>query len=218
MSIPVGEVVNLHQGHAPVPGCTVSDMLAEGAAASVTCFSLAEHTDISAESYPQDTLYLGLSGEVEVTMPDGAAPRLREDDVLLVPHDVAAGFDAHQNAVYAEVRSASPLTLGPDLVPGQAFRLTELAPYRPGQIVNRDVAKSDGLKLMVMAFDQGCALSPHRAPGQAVVFALDGEATIGYEGEEHRIRAGEQFSFAKGGLHSVTARTPFTMALLLMLQ
>lgn len=216
MGIPTGEVINLHQAHGPVAGCTVSDQLMEGGV-EATCFSLAEGTDISPESYPQDALYLGLGGEAVALLGDNAKPRLREGDVLLVPAESPVGFEAAQNAVYVEVRSPEALTLGPGLEAGQAYCLKELAPYQTGQIVNRDIAKSASLKLMVMAFDPGCGLSPHRAPGQAIVFALDGEATIGYEGQEFRLRAGEQFSFAQGGLHSVTADGRFTMALMLAL-
>ena len=50
------------------------------------------------------------------------------------------------------------------------------------------------------------------------VFALDGEAVIGYEGAERPISAGECFHFAKGGLHSVKATRRFKMALLLTLE
>lgn len=54
--------------------------------------------------------------------------------------------------------------------------------------------------------------------GEAIIFALDGEGVIGYEGEEHPIKAGENFRFAKGGLHSVKATRKFKMALLLTLE
>ena len=47
--------------------------------------------------------------------------------------------------------------------------------------------------------------------------ALDGSATIIYEGVAHEIHAGEQFCFAKGGLHAVNATEKFKMALLLTL-
>ena len=46
---------------------------------------------------------------------------------------------------------------------------------------------------------------------------LDGWA-IGYEGQDYPIGAGENFRFAKGGLHSVTANGKFKMALLLTLK
>lgn len=57
----------------------------------------------------------------------------------------------------------------------------------------------------------------HKAPGDALIFALDGGATIGYEGAEFHIKSGEQFHFAKGGLHSVQTSERFKMALLLVL-
>ena len=38
-----------------------------------------------------------------------------------------------------------------------------------------------------------------------------------YEGKEYPIKAGENFSFAKGGMHSVKATKQFKMALLLTL-
>ncbi len=100
---------------------------------------------------------------------------------------------------------------------GEIFRLAELVPYAEGKIVNMDVVHNDKMKFVVMAFDAGTGLSEHAAPGEAIIFALDGEGVIGYEGKEHPIKAGENFRFAKGGLHSVKAPKQFKMALLLTL-
>ena len=47
-------------------------------------------------------------------------------------------------------------------------------------------------------------LQPHRATGNAIIFALEGKAVIGYEGKDYPIEAGENFRFEKNGLHSVT--------------
>ena len=46
-------------------------------------------------------------------------------------------------------------------------------------------------------------------------YGLASFRVIGYGGEEHVIRAGENFRFAKGDLHSVRAEKRFKMALLL---
>ena len=54
--------------------------------------------------------------------------------------------------------------------------------------------------------------------GEALVMALDGEAVIGYEGQEQVIHAGETFKFDKFGKHSVSATKQFKMALLLVLE
>ena len=101
---------------------------------------------------------------------------------------------------------------------GQVFKLAELLPYQDGQIVNMDIVHNDKMKFVVMAFDEGTGLSEHAAPGEAIIFALDGEGVIGYEDEEYPIKAGENFHFAKGGMHSVKANKKFKMALLLTLE
>ena len=48
--------------------------------------------------------------------------------------------------------------------------------------------------------------------------AREGKATIGYEGKDYVINAGENFRFEKNGLHSVTADEKFKMALLLVIE
>ena len=101
---------------------------------------------------------------------------------------------------------------------GEVFQLKELVPYGAGEIVNRDVMHNAKMKFVLMAFDEGTGLSEHAAPGEAIVFALEGKATINYEGTDHTIHAGEQFHFAKGGRHSVKAEGRFKMALLLTLE
>ena len=101
---------------------------------------------------------------------------------------------------------------------GEVFKLAELVPYQDGKIVNMDVVHNGNMKFVVMAFDEGTGLSEHAAPGEAIIFALDGEGVIGYEGTDHPIQAGENFHFAKAGLHSVKATKKFKMALLLTLE
>lgn len=80
------------------------------------------------------------------------------------------------------------------------------------------VGKCPTMKYVLMSFDEGTGLTPHRAPGNAIVFALEGKAVIGYEGKDYTISEGECFRFEKNGLHSVTADGKFKMALLLVLE
>ena len=71
---------------------------------------------------------------------------------------------------------------------------------------------------MLMAFDEGTGLDPHRAPGDALLTVLEGKAVIVYEGMEYPMQAGESFRFDKNGLHSVRADGRFKMSLLLVLE
>ena len=123
-----------------------------------------------------------------------------------------------QGAVYTEVSIRRRDIMNEAIKAGEVFRLAEIVPYQDGKIVNMDVVHNDKMKFVIMAFDAGTELSEHAAPGEALIFVLDGEGVIGYEGKEHPIKAGENFRFAKAGIHSVKAAKRFKMALLLTLE
>ena len=101
---------------------------------------------------------------------------------------------------------------------GEVMKLKDLISYEEGSISNLDVVSNDTIKFDLMAFDEGTGLTPHRAPGNAIIFALEGKATIGYEGKDYKLSEGENFRFDKNGLHSVTADGKFKMGLLLVLE
>lgn len=88
--------------------------------------------------------------------------------------------------------------------------------YYSSNIVSMDLVDNKKTKFVLMSFDAGTELQPHAAPGEAIVFGLDGEAIIGYEGKEYRIHEGENFKFDKDGRHYVKAVGKFKMALLLI--
>ena len=98
------------------------------------------------------------------------------------------------------------------------MKLKDLISYETGSISNLDVVSNPTMKFVLMAFNEGTGLQPHRAPGNAIIFALEGKAVIGYEGKNYTISAGENFRFEKDGLHSVTADGKFKMGLLLVLE
>ena len=98
------------------------------------------------------------------------------------------------------------------------YDCTTLYLIAEGSIANLDLAHTDNMKFVLMAFDEGTGLTPHRAPGNAILTALEGKAIIGYEGKDYELNAGESFRFDKNGLHSVTAQGKFKMSLLLVLE
>lgn len=213
----VGEVFSITKDNEPVTGCTVSRNIAQGQT-DINYFSLAKNTDISAEIYPYYKLLLVDSGRLEVYGTDMMQQRLRSGDAILTQACVPVGMRTSEAAVYTEISVGKESVMNEAIRAGEAFKLADLIPYQEGKIINMDVVHNDKMKYVVMAFDEGTGLSEHAAPGEALVFALDGEAVIGYEGTDHRIRAGETFHFAKGGLHSVKADHRFKMALLLTLE
>lgn len=217
----MAQVFSIAADRPPRSGMTISTVSGLRAKAEVVYFSLGAGTDISAETYPSPKLYIGAAGMTVFEL-GGKEHRkkaeVRSGELLIVPAGTLCGMAAADGSVYTEIIPGEELTMNQAVKAGEVFQLAELVAYEPGSIVNMDVASNEAMKFVIMAFDEGTGLSPHSAPGDALVFALEGKAVISYEGQDHPIRAGENFRFAKGGLHSVTADGRFKMALLLTLK
>ena len=213
----VGDVFSIAADNPPVSGCTISKSVHSGIN-DIIYFSLAKNTDISAEIFPHHKLLIVADGSMEVYGKDGVMQKLHTGECMITPTDIPVGMRTSESTVYTEITIRRNDTMNEAIKAGEVFRLAELVPYVDGKIVNMDVVHNDKMKFVVMAFDEGTGLSEHAAPGEALIFALDGEGVIGYEGKEHPIRAGENFHFAKAGLHSVKATKKFKMALLLTLE
>lgn len=217
-----GRVFSIAEEHPPVKGCTMSEMLGQEDGRHITVFSLADGTSISAESYPHPTLYIMNSGEMDMyeQITAGTTWRLQAGDIIITPPDIPVGIRNVKNAIYTEVsldKTKEDKMNG--VKSAEVFALKDLVPYQNGKIINRDIIDNDHLKFVVMSFDKGTGLPEHAAPGEAIIFALDGEGIIGYEGKEYELKAGQNFKFDKGGAHYVkAAKGQFKMALLLTLQ
>ena len=215
MNEPSGCVFSIARENPPVAGCTVSKAVWASHANSLSYFSLAAHTDISAELYDYHRIQLVICGEAIVT---GAIDgRLASGDAIVTPTNEPVGIRTKEGAIYIELSLGKDTFMNPIINAGEPFALKELLPYQDGRIVNMDIAHNDAMKFVLMSFDAGTGLSEHAAPGEALVFALDGEATVSYEGKDHRLHAGETFKFDTGGRHAIYAENRFKMALLLTL-
>lgn len=217
MAIEAGQVFSIAADNQPVPGGTISKALLEGADGAVIVFSMAAGTEISSENYQTKKLYWVLDGAMEVMIQGKTSRPLTKNEALWTPVNVPVGTSTSNGAVYLEIAPERIENMN-ELKAGEIFELASLVPYQEGAIINRDVLKTPGMKFAVMSFDDNTGLSEHAAPGNALVFALEGEATITYEGVPHVIHAGEQMLFAKNGRHAIQANGKFKMALLISLE
>ena len=165
------------------------------------------------------SVYIGAKGNGDFILgAEQKKGRLTPGDVLIVPGGTLCGVQSDTGAVYTEIIIKKEIPMNNIIKSGEVFKLKDLIQYEEGSISNLDVVSNNTMKFVLMAFDEGTGLQPHRAPGNAIIFALEGQATIGYEGKDYTISAGENFRFDKEGLHSVTANGKFKMALLLVLE
>lgn len=201
------------------PEMTVSRPAQLGGRTGVSWFSLGAGTSITAESYDSPVFYLGAEGRGVFRLgSEGRAVPLGADEALLVPAGTLCGVETVEGIIYTEIIPEKEFIMNSIVKSGEAFALKDFISYEEGSIANLDVAHTDNMKFVLMAFDEGTGLTPHRAPGNAILTALEGKAIIGYEGKDYELNAGESFRFDKNGLHSVTAQGKFKMSLLLVLE
>ncbi len=212
-----GRIIDYAKENVPVTGCTISKQLYHEKERGISVFSLDRKTSISAESYQYHKFLMVQAGDLEVFTSNGLRRELGVRECLLTPLDVPVGMCSDEGCTYIEIEFRKDDKMNELLKAGEVFRMAELLPYQEGSIVNMDLVSNPQMKFVLMSFDAGTGLSEHAAPGEALVFALEGEATIGYEGKEYVIHAGETFKFDKMGKHSVQANKQFKMALMLVL-
>lgn len=208
-------VVSLLKEHPMIDGLTISTKLFP--LNHIQCFTLGKHTDISQESYPTRHLFYVLNGSGEILV-NQESICVSKEDIICVKENQLCGTKTNDGMMYVEIILEEENKMNEMIQSGTVFKLADMLPYQKDSIVNADIVSNEKMKFVVMAFDAGTGLSPHAAPGNAIVFALEGNAIIGYEGKEYEIHAGEQFRFDKGGMHSVTAKGKFKMALLLVFE
>lgn len=193
-------------------GHTLSLSLSKSDDINIYLFGLAKGTDISEELYDNMSLYINLDGSIRI----GDHKLLKDQAVFsgdLNSYAIYADEDSYLLEISYNKKEDKMLKLENM---GQIFSLKDVITYLDGGISNYDVFSRDDLKIVLMAFDAGEGLTPHTAPGDALIFALEGEADMEVGDETHRIKAGEQIVFPKGVRHNVTAVTKFKMALILV--
>lgn len=214
----IGYLNNLYIEHKPKDDITISSIIFRKENNSCIYFSLGKNTNISKESYINPTFYLNIGGSLIL--------ETNYNDIVLNPFDlfynkenINIGEMTFDGTGYMEIQfEKENLIMNKKIEAGKVIHLKELLDYEEDSIANLDLASNDKMKFVLMAFDKGHALSPHRAPGEAIIFVLEGNGIISYEGKDYEVKEGDQFHFAKNGLHAVKTLSKFKMALLLTLE
>ncbi len=82
-------------------------------------------------------------------------------------------------------------------------------------IVSRTFYKSAGMKAIMFGFDSGQELSEHTSSQAAVIQIVKGDATVTLGGDRHEVSAGAWLHMPPRLKHSVYAKTPLIMLLLM---
>ena len=103
-----------------------------------------------------------------------------------------------------------------ELAASQVFELGKLVDYQSGAIVSRTLIDRQAGTVTLFSFDKGQGLSEHKAPFEAMVVAVDGQALITISGREYRLVAGETIVMPADEPHSLRAIQRFKMLLIMI--
>jgi quercetin dioxygenase-like cupin family protein len=98
----------------------------------------------------------------------------------------------------------------------KVLELSNLVDYQEGSVVSRTIIDKPSGTLTLFAFAQGQGLSEHKAPFDAVVNVLDGEAEITISGKAFRLKTGEAMIMPANQPHALKAIKQFKMMLVMI--
>jgi quercetin dioxygenase-like cupin family protein len=98
----------------------------------------------------------------------------------------------------------------------QVMSLASMVDYQTGSVVSRTLIDKQAGTVTLFAFDEGQGLSEHKAPFDAMVDIIDGQAVITISGKEYHMTVGEMIIMPANELHALKAVHKFKMLLVMI--
>ncbi|MHB1127020.1 MAG: cupin domain-containing protein [Bacillota bacterium] len=98
----------------------------------------------------------------------------------------------------------------------KALELSQLVNYQEGQVVSRTLAQNDAMNMTLFAFAAGEGLSAHTAPGDALVYIMDGQAEVTIGEDKLTVGKGQVVVMPARVPHALDARENFKMLLVVV--
>jgi len=98
-------------------------------------------------------------------------------------------------------------------IAAKASNLSGLVDYQEGLVVSRTIIDKKTGTVTLFAFDENQGLSEHRAPYDAMVYVLEGEADVTVSGKPLKLKQGEIIIIPANEPHALNAKTKFKMLL-----
>lgn len=96
------------------------------------------------------------------------------------------------------------------------YELANLVEYQAGSVVSREIIQKLAGTITVFAFDKGQGLSEHKAPFDAFVYILDGNAEVTINNKLYMVKKGEMIILPVNEMHALKALDRFKMALIMI--
>jgi len=95
----------------------------------------------------------------------------------------------------------------------QILYIAEMVNYQEGSVVSRQITKEEAGNVTLFAFDKDQGLSEHKAPYDALVHILEGEAEVTISGTPYQLKASDAIIMPANEPHALKAIQKFKMLL-----
>jgi quercetin dioxygenase-like cupin family protein len=99
---------------------------------------------------------------------------------------------------------------------GRVFKMVDMVGYQAGSVVSRTLIDKTSGTVTLFAFGEGQGLSEHTAPFDAMVYLLDGEASVTIAGKDFSLGEGDMIIMPANKPHALKAVKQFKMALVMI--
>ena len=209
-NISKGKILTLEEVIPIKDNQTISKKLVDLYNLHILLMSLDQNTSISPEFYAEERLYFVLKGELKFNN-----ERLINNELILFEKNKLFDIETREKSIFLEISINLEEEEMKNIDKVKKIKLVDYLDYVDGGIANIDLVSKDKFKVVLLAFDAGEGLKPHKAPGDALVVALEGKAKLLVGDKEVEIESGEQIVFPENVIHNVTAITKFKMMLIL---
>ena len=189
---------------------TISKKLVDLYDLHILLMSLDQDTGISPEFYAEERIYFVLKGEVNFNN-----EKLINNELIFFEKNKLFDIQTNKKSIFLEIAVKLEEEEMKNIDKGKKIKLIDYLDYVDGAITNVDLVSKDEFRVVMMAFDAKEGLKAHKAPGDALVIALEGKAKLLVGDKEVEIESGEQLVFPANVIHNVTAITRFKMLLIL---
>ena len=94
--------------------------------------------------------------------------------------------------------------------------MADLIAYQKGSVVSRAIVDMRSGTVTLFAFDKGEGLSEHKAPFDALVYVVDGQAGVTIAGKSFVLKEGEMVVMPANKTHALRATRRFKMLLVMI--
>ena len=189
---------------------TISKKLVDLYDLHILLMSLDQDTGISPEFYAEERIYFVLKGEINFNN-----EKLINNELIFFEKNKLFDIQTNKKSIFLEIAVKLEEEEMKNIDKGKKIKLIDYLDYVDGAITNVDLVSKDEFRVVMMAFDAKEGLKAHKAPGDALVIALEGKAKLLVGDKEVEIESGEQLVFPANVIHNVTAITRFKMLLIL---